>query len=315
MGRTAPVGTNFEARITVVPRSSSGIVDAKVVDGDRELWLRVRPNARIVIRGALGELLLRFNRSGVFVNERSVTAQADRIDLADLDPVSNSRARPIWHRLTAGHAYLWHEHRLHALEPLARGHGAKAVVGRWSVPMSLDGRHEAIEGDLVYTPAGSVWPLLVLACAVAVGLLVFARLSADRVAVGAALVATSVVWSLRIGREAYGRPGVGVFGYVQIALTSAVGVALLYGLVNRERDVRVFTALLAGVGSLYQALTMLGVLTHAIALTTLPTTFARVSVALSLGLGTGLVAITLRRVRVPGAVHNHPGAFAGGIRE
>jgi hypothetical protein len=69
------------------------------------------------------------------------------------------------------------------------------------------------------------------------------------VAVAAALVATLLVWAVRIGRELYGRPFVGVTGYLEIALTSVVGAALLYGLRHRDRGVRLFTAFLVAFGS------------------------------------------------------------------
>jgi hypothetical protein len=73
-----------------------------------------------------------------------------------------------------------------------------------------------------------------------------------------------------------------------------VGVALLYGLLHRDGDVRLFTAFLVGFGCLYQGLTMLPVMTHAIALTALPTVVVRVGVAAVLGFGAGVLAITLR---------------------
>jgi hypothetical protein len=110
----------------------------------------------------------------------------------------------------------------------------------------------------------------------------------------AALLAVLLVWTVRIGRELYGRPTVGITGYVEIALTSLVGLVLLYGVLHRDQGVRMFTAFLASFGCLYQGLTMLPVLTHAVALTALPSRAVRVAVAAILGLGGGLLVITLR---------------------
>jgi hypothetical protein len=118
-------------------------------------------------------------------------------------------------------------------------------------------------------------------------------LVARRLAVVAALVAVLLVWMVRIGRELYGRPGVGVGGYIELALTSLVGLLLLWGLLHRDEEVRLFTAFLVGFGCLYQGLTMLPVITHAIALTEPPTAVARPSVAAIVGLGGG--ALTLHQ--------------------
>jgi hypothetical protein len=297
VGKDAPVATNFVAHIRGL-EPASGAVEAKVVDGDRQLWLRVNATTTVLIPGAENEPLLRFDRAGVFVNRRSLTAQSDRIDRFDLRPDPNPKAPPLWHRLSSGHSYRWHEHRLHALEPLAQGHHATAIVGRWTVPLLIDGQPHTLSGTLVYHPPGSAWPWILLACAlaaIAAAPLAVSPVVARRVAVFAALVATLLVWTVRIGRDLYGRPGVGVGGYIELALTSLVGLALLWGLLHRDEEVRLFTAFLVAFGCLYQGLTMLPVLTHAIALTTLPTAFARPSVAAILGLGGGVLAITLHQ--------------------
>jgi len=278
-GTNAPVATNFRALIT-----SPDAVTAKVVDGDRMLWLRADARETILVPGVAGEPLLRFDRRGVFVNVHSLTAQSDRIDRLDLHALAN--ARPLWHRLTGAHAYLWHEHRLHVLEPLARGRSSPARLGRWSVPLVVDGRRRVLSGVLDYTPPGRTWAWLSLASALGLAAVV-AAWRRGPTAVRLALLATPLIWTVRIGRELYGRPNVGTVGYLEAIGTSAVGAWILYGLVNRNLDVRSFTALMAGLGGLYQGLTMLPVLTHAIALTLLPTTAARVFVVGCLGLGAG----------------------------
>jgi hypothetical protein len=287
-GRGAPVATNFQARLNGLAPASRA-VEAKVVDGDRQLWLRARPDAVVLVPGAAGEPLLRFDRVGVSVNLRSVTAQTDRIDRLDLRPDPDPRAHPVWHRLTAGHAYRWHEHRLHALEALARGRGS-GELGRWRVPLIIDARRHELRGVLVYRRPPSAWPgVLVVALAVgATGALAAWRM----LFVPAALFASALVWVVRIGRALYGRPDVGIGSYVNIALTSVIGVGLVYGLVHRDVSVRRFVALLAAAGCLYEGLTMLGVLTHAVALSELPTPAVRLAVATFLGVGAALLVTT-----------------------
>ena len=296
VGKSAPVATNFQARISGVRPPTPAIEAAKAVDGDRGLWLRIAPTAVVSIPGAIGEPLLRFDPHGVFVNLRSVTAQSDRIDRFDLRPDPNPHAAPLWHRLSSGHAYRWHEHRLHALEPLARGHLVR-VLGDWSVPLVIDGRRHALTGRLVYRPPGSVWPWLALAAVLAAAQL--AALAASpaagrRAAVAAAVAAAFLIWTVRIARELYGRPGVSWSADLDIAFTSLVGVAFLVGLLHRDESVRVFAAFLLVFGCLYEAWTMWPVLTHAVALTVLPTAVAQAAVAAIIGLGAGMLAVTLR---------------------
>jgi hypothetical protein len=293
VGRTLPVATNFIARVVdAVPG-----LQAKVVDGDQTLWMRAPASTVVLVPGTLGEPLLRFDARGVWLNLRSPTAQADHIDRLDLRPSANPRAQPLWHRVAGGHAYAWHEHRLHALEPLARGRSSAETVGPWSVPVVANGRRRSLGGVLDYRPPGRSWLRIGLAALLAaIGAAVAAR---SRTAlVGLALVATAFVWAIRVGRELYGRPDVPAIGYAEIALTCVVGAVLVYGLVNREPGARVFTAFFAGFGALYEGLTMLPVLTHAVALNALPTTVARVAEVLALGAGvaalTGCVLGQLR---------------------
>ena len=101
---------------------------------------------------------------------------------------------------------------------------------------------------------------------------------------------TPVIWALLIGRSLYGRPTVPPLSYLDIGLESLIGVALLYGLVHRDEGIRVFTAFLVGFGGLYEGLTMLPLLTHAIALSDLPSVVARAGEVLTLGGGIGTLA-------------------------
>jgi hypothetical protein len=281
VGRSAPVATDFEARIDRL-QPPSDAVEAKVVDGDQALWLEAKGSVDVLVPGALGEPLLRFGPGGVFLNLRSPTAQADRIDTLDLRPDPNPRAAPLWHRITSGRAYRWHDHRLHAAAPLAR-----TGPRRWSLPVVIGGRRHRLTGTLLYRSPGSGWGWILLACAAAAGALVSP--------LAAAPAATALVWTARVGRELYGRPGVGATGYAEIALTSLIGIALLAGLGHRDAGVRWFVALLVAVGCLYQGVTMLPVLTHSIALTALPTRLAQAAAAAILGLGAGLSVVTIRQ--------------------
>jgi len=298
VGRTLPVATNFTARIAgFIPG-----VQAKVVDGDQTMWLHASAATVVLVPGTLGEPLLRFDQRGVWLNLRSPTAQADGIDRFDLRPSANPRAQPLWHRVAGGHAYAWHEHRLHALQPLARGRSSAGPVGPWSMPVVVDGRRLAVNGILDYRPPGASWAWIALSALLAAASSALAtRWTAALVAL--ALAATSAVWAIRIGRELYGRPNVTAIGYAEVAITCAVGAALVFVLVRHDKGMRVLTAFLAGVGALYEGLTMLPVLTHAIALSALPTIAARLLEVLTLGAGIGaLVGSVFGHMRTRTAV-------------
>lgn len=238
-GRSAPVATNFVARIT----AHDGIA-AKIVDGDQKLWVHANPGETILVG-----------------------------------------TPPLTHEVSGGHSYVWHEHRLHVLEPVTR-----VRATRWTVPLVVDGKRRTLAGVLDYHAPGRTWLWLLLASALALAGTVIALRSAVRVA----LVVTPVICAVRIARELYGRPNVGVVGYLEVAATSAIGAWVLYGLVNRNPDVRVFSAIVAGLGGLYQGLTMLPVLTHAIALTLLPITAAKILVTGCLGLGAAALTGAVR---------------------
>jgi hypothetical protein len=284
-GGSAPIATDFTARIIGLSPPSRAIV-ARVLDGDRLLWLRVAPGATAVVRGALGEPILRFDRDGVFANAASPTAWSDRI-------LRNGPHRG-WRRLTGDDAYAWHEHRLHAREPLASGSRTAASLGGWSVPLVVDGRVHVLHGSLDYRPPVSPWPWLGVAtalatCTTALGLHRRRRL----VAVAAAVPACALVWIVRAARELYPRPFLGVGNYVAVAGSCLVGAVLVRGLVSRDGDVRVFTAMLVGLGAAYEAATMLPVLWHATALTLLPSSIARALVTALLGCGIGALLLAL----------------------
>ena len=72
--------------------------------------------------------------------------------------------------MSSGHAYGWHDGRLHALATTALAPGA-TYLGRWQVPLRVDGARSAIAGGLYFAASPSIvwfWPILVtLACVLA----------------------------------------------------------------------------------------------------------------------------------------------------
>ena len=287
-GRNAPVATNFQAKVDHGPAG----VEAKVVDGDRKLWLRVPSSSTLIVLGFQREPYIRFDPAGVELNLRSPTTYLNQPRLQYASRATSVSARPDWKRVTGAHAYSWHENRLHALERLV--HGGKArVVGRWSVPVQLGGKVSVITGTLSYVPAPRrwVWPVAVIAAAaVALAVAVRRRGTAEVVLSVVALAAALIA---RLGRELYGRPVVPTVSLAVAALSCLVAVALFGGLLAARDERRQFVVLIIGGFALYQGLTLVSVLTRGVVLAALPATVERAAVATALACAAATLAVVL----------------------
>jgi hypothetical protein len=277
-GGTAPHATSFLARVRTVPAG----VAAQAVDGDQQLWLEAAPNATVIVTGLRGEPYLRFARDGVAVNQRSATWYLNRALPVSPPPGLTPGTKPDWHPVTSGHAYLWHEDRLHALSAAARAPGPGAV-GTWAVPLTVDGRPGRVTGSLTYEPPPSpvwFWPIVVAAaCAWALIRLRRAPLEAAIGTATAVLVLATVVVA-HVGSDFLGRPTVSASAVASFAgwcATSAIAVALLIG--RRRRQIG---ALAAAVLGLTTGLGFVATLTHGYVLAVLPAALVRVTTVVAL---------------------------------
>jgi hypothetical protein len=290
VGRTAPVATSFLAAITEVP----GGIDARVVDGDQQLWLHADAGLTVVVLGFEGEPFLRFSSRGVEANERSPAYYLDRGRPAAVPRDATPRAAPLWHLLRRGHAYAWHEDRLHSLAAAARQPGSDRV-GRWTVPLRIDGRPHRIVGSLLYAPDPSLvwlWPVVVATlCCIA-----FLRLRRPRVneCLLAVLAATTLTALLagRAGRDLYGRPNVSGHALAGLGVTAAI-VAVGAVVLLRSSEWRAVVALLVGVAGIYEGLTLLGTLLHGFVLSGFPAAAERSAASACLAAGVGLLLVVV----------------------
>jgi hypothetical protein len=289
VGRVAPAATDYLARISRVP---SGL-DVRVVDGDQALWMRVKPSLTVLVTGLRGEPYLRFSRRGVAVNTRSATFFLNRVYPQVVPHDVTAGTPPRWKPLTSGHSWMWHDGRLHA--PVLAAHpSGNAYLGRWVVPIVVDGRGTAIRGGLWQSAPASLlwfWPLLlVTVCIPALLKLREARLEAP---VGAALagVALASATVARLGRELYGRPGVSSWQLVLVGTTCLVAISLaaLYS----QREWRVVAGILIGMAAAYQGLALVATLRDGWVLAALPAWLERSTAAISLASGVALVLVLL----------------------
>lgn len=290
VGRVPQAATDYLARISHVPAG----LDARVVDGDQAVWMRAPSSETVVVVGLRGEPYLRFSRAGVAVNTRSTTWFLNRVRPLVVPPGLTATTPPRWKRLTSSHSWTWHDGRLHA-GVLAAHPSGNAYLGRWTVPLVVDGNGTAIRGGLWQSAPASLlwfWPLLVVAaCIPALFKVQEARLEAQAsvALAGLALVSSTVA---RLGRELYGRPTVSSW---QLALVAAtVFVAFALAVLYSRPDWRALGSIVIGIAAAYQGVALISTLRDGWVLSALPAWLERSATALSLASGIALVLVSLR---------------------
>lgn len=261
------------------------------MDGDLRLWVRPAAGVTATVLGFVGEPYLRFSSAGIAVNTHSpayfLNRQLPLVVPRGLGP----RTPPRWRRIAAGPAYSWHEDRLHSLAAAARAPGS-AYVGRWTIPLVLDGKRTAISGGLWHVPNPPLvwfWPIVVvLACLPALTRLRRGRLDAAVVG-GLAAITLASATAARLGRELYGRPTVSGWQLVGVVLTCVLAVALAWlALRGRWREIVLGAIGLAGI---YEGFALLAMLEHGFVLAALPAALERSLTVAALAGGAGLLLV------------------------
>jgi hypothetical protein len=290
-GPVAPVALDYLARV----RSLPPVLDAKVVDGDQRMWLRAPSGETVVVLDYGGAPYLRFSASGVEVNHNSAMWYLNQTPFAAKPPAGlGPRTPPEWKRVSGGHAYGWHDGRLHALATVALGPGA-SFVGTWRVPIVVDGRSSAISGGLWHAPAPSIvwfWPIVVvLLCVLAAW-----RVRRPEVDRGAArllgLGALAAVGIAAVGRGLHGRPSVSVLALLGLA---AILVFVGWGFFRVCLGCAgAFTYFGIAVAGLWEGFGLLPTLTRGFVLIALPAFLARLAAVVSLAAAVGLLVLVFR---------------------
>jgi len=290
-GPIAPAASSYFAKVLELPAG----LEVKVVDGDLRMWMRLPASETLVVVDYRGAPYLRFSRSGVEVNRNSSMYYLNVTPVALTPPAYlTASTPPSWHRVTGGHAYEWHDGRLHALASVALSPGV-SFVGRWTIPLRIDGRFSSISGGLWHADDPSIvwfWPIVVLfACAMAVWRL--RRPELDRVVARMlAITALVVVAIAGLGLQLHGRPTVTPFQLVELAAILAfVGWGLWQVLF---RPPGYFTCFLIGVAALWAGGEMFTTLLYGFVLLPLPAFSARLVTVLSLGTGAALIPFVFR---------------------
>ena len=290
-GPVAPVASSYLARIGRVPAG----LDAKAVDGDQRMWLKVAPDETVVVLDYRGAPYLRFVPNGVQVNRNSSMYYLNQTPVALTPPVNlTASTPPKWQRVSGGHTYNWHDGRLHALATVALAPGA-TFAGRWRLPLTVNGRAASITGGLWYAPDPSIvwfWPIpVLLLCVLAAWRVRDAALDA-RVARLVAVAALLATGAAAVGQQLFGRPDVTVFHFVELALILAF---VLWGLSRVAFKPRgFFQYLLFALAALWQGAILIPVLLHGFVLSALPAFATRAATVVCLGAGVSLLLLVFR---------------------
>ena len=286
-GPVAPIATSYLARIGQLPAG----LDAEVVDGDQRLWLRVPPTETIVVLDYRGAPYLRFSPAGVAVNRNSPMYYLNQTP-SEVPPSSlGPRTPPKWSGVTGAHTSSWHDGRLHALATVAITPGT-AYLGRWSIPVRVNGRPNVIAGGLWHADDPSLvwfWPIIVLvACTLAavrvrrpeLDLMVARLLSA------VALLASGVA---ALGTGLHGRPAVSV---LQLITLAAVGAFVVWAsrrlLLGRTGY---FTWFAIGFVAIWEGAKLIPTLLHGFVLAATPAFLTRAACVICLACGIGLLVV------------------------
>jgi hypothetical protein len=305
-GPVDPSASSYMARIGTLPAGTA----ARVIDGDQQLWLRVDPRRTLVVLDYQGAPYLRFWPGGVQVNLASAMYYSNQVPAQTPPPNSGSHVPLRWHGVSSGHAYSWHDVRLHALAATALAPGA-TYVGRWRIPLRAGGAAAAITGGLYYAPSPSIvwfWPILVaLACTLAALRLRRAELE-ERVARALAALALAAFAVTAAAQQLHGRPWVSVGQGVTLAVALAFTAWGARRLALRRHGW--FTFFLIAAAAIWEGGSNVAVLLDGYVLMALPAFLDRAAVVACLSSGLALLPVVFAMAERPG--RGRAGRRAGG---
>lgn len=290
-GPADPIASSYRATLESAP---PGTV-THVLGGDQRLWVQVNPAETLIVFDDRGAPYLWFSPSGVEVNHNSSLYYLNFP--TPVTPPANLPTRPAWVRASSGHVYAWHDGRLHALASVALTPGERSV-GRWEVPVSVDGQPSAFTGMLLHSSRPPIiwfWPAVVLLLCILAGWRV-RRPALD--AWGARALAITALGALVVGsagRQLYGRPSVSASQLIVLGLILAF-VACMTAWLLRGR-LSFLLLLLIGLAAVGQAIEFVPTLVNGYVFTTLPNFVARLVAVACLSAGPALLLLAFR---VPG---------------
>ena len=301
-GASGQEASNYLVTLTSPPQPEPGLVVRLVESGS--LLQLTSTEAEVVVAGHSGEPYLRVGPDGVFTNRRSPSSVWGRSLEAPMTapPGTDPAAEPDWVRTSDGPTARWFDSRARwtATSPppeVVADPQQRHVVSEWTVPVTLAGAPVAVAGTVEWVPGPSALPWwllsLVIVGVVAAGALFLRTASRPLATVTALCVAVSVAHSALSAADAAGGPTAVLRAFLtgNIALLAGWGAGVVAVVqLWRDRPPGVYVAAFAGA-----VVAVLGGLLDAAAFGSSqvpvvgPAVLGRLTTALSLGLGVGLV--------------------------
>jgi hypothetical protein len=255
-GRTATIALDYRLALDQSVRSLPG-VHVRILDGDRDFQVRVDPGTTLLVKGELGEPEIRIDESGVWANAGSPTATSDKL-------VSASKHG--WVHLNGGRTVTWHEHRLNPPSISRLG-----PVGRFVIPIEIDGRAANISGTFIRVARPAVWPWPLAAAALAGGIFLATRRKAMRGSLTIGLgVAAGIAALLEITTFAVSDAPTGGIAWLQLVASTVVGAVLAGLLLRLNGRARVHAAGVVGAIAAAVSISSTPVFWHGVVISVLP---------------------------------------------
>ena len=294
--KSGTLSTDFQARIGGLKPVVSGI-QARVLESDLLLQLRVAPARVVVVLGLLGEPFLRFSAVGVEANAASPTAGSARV-IDRADAVTSPGVH--WRLIRHGHVFAWHDNRLRPVPIVSAGSRQPHAVGSWKVPLIVDGRATILSGSEWYAAAPSPWPWIVAG----VLLVALALLAGRRLTPGAQRLIAAALLLLAVAGLMSSWSGVILAGRATlagelfaIAFAGVSAVFLFVGVAAARGRKQLGVMALIGAFSATFALPLITIFTHGFVLSALPGTAARITAAAAIVCGLSATAVCAPAVR------------------
>jgi hypothetical protein len=278
--RSGTVAVDYQASVR---HPDTPAYATQVFQSDRALGITVKSGHTVVLLGYLGEPVFRLDDAGLWVNQTSPTAAADRLAPKTKPTTATG---PEWRLRRGRHSVVWQDARVQGLP-------AGVARGVWSVPLIVDGHRSRLDGRLHRFPAPLLWPWpALLAGILSAAVLPMRTGRADRVRAEAIWLAllcalASTVLAVVFALDPYASPGTWIESADGIVFI-AVGVGVI---LRGPRHWHAGAAIGLGLLGVGIGLSKGAVFFHPIALAILSGTVVRYAGITAIGAGGGAAAL------------------------
>ncbi len=247
--------------------------ERRVYESDLAVGLTVDDGHTAVVAGYDGRPFLRIGPGGVEVDAASATAlEAGLVD----------RPGSGWEELSDGRTVVWHDRRVR---------GPSAGVGRWEIPLVVDGASLRIIGEVRRIDRPPAWPWLLilgaLATAAGIALARPRHLPLAALVLGATAGVATIVVAVGFAARSGASAALWVEGANELVL-ALVGLAVL---ARGSGEARAAACTLLGLLALFAGLLKTEVLTRGVVLSALPASVARAAVAVAISAGLAALVV------------------------